>query len=415
MYIENNIPLGYKSLMFGYKKSAENTDNFFGSPMVWFSAFLFLGVIVINIPNRLCETIAHSTLHQRQTETFLIQDISLLQRYGSLKYSDLHDYDLLYAILKASLLTALNPSFWYAVIKRWFDRCKQVYNYFNRPQVIFQLMGVCVTILCTLLSIILCASELLLCIIYYGCPQFLIWKAIPHSYTLCYVTPLITNDKLGIKILGLILFIISLPVYFFLFLFSTYLFLTLFQLLSSYVMFTVIALIAKPDAIAYVLLILVFFYFVVSILKSVSKTYQSLLKVSIKLADSVSGDFVYTMLGERYIYVELFEEIVKRHHPIRYEVAKTFTKLILISLVFISCVYSFENISLNISTYIKIGLIILTSMIPKITTVLNDTVMESRWKIERILETIYNYKLTKFDITNDLQDEISIPILPIPT
>ena len=403
IYLDDNIPLGYKSLMFAYDKSLKNVDYFLGGPLVWFLAFLILGLIVINIPHRLCETIVYSTLHQRETYTFLIQDIGLLQRYGSLKLSNIHDYDLLYAILKASLLTALNPSFWYAVIKRWFGRCKRIYNYFNRPRVIFQLMGVCVTFLCSFLSIFLCVSELLLCVVYYSCPQLMIWKAIPHSYTLFYVYPFIRHNKLSFRICGLLLFIISLPIYFFLFLFSTYLFLTMFQLLSSYVMFSVIALIAKPDAIAYVLLVLVFFYFVVLILKSISETYQSLLKVSIKLADSVCEDFVYTRLDERFIYSELFEEIVERHHPIRYEVAKALTKLILVSLVFISCFYSFENISLNLSTYIKIGLIILTSMIPKITTVLNNTVLDSRWKIELILETIYSYKISHFDITNHQQ------------
>ena len=390
-YLENNVPLGYRALIFGYEKSAENTDYFLGGPLVWLLAFLILGLIVINIPNRLCETIVYSTLHQRETYTFLIQDIGLLQRYGSLKLSNIHDYDLLYAILKASLLTALNPSFWYAVIKQWFGRCKRIYNYFNRLQVIYQLMGVCVTFLCSFLSIFLCVSELLLCIIYYGCPTLVIWKAIPHSYFQLYISPLLGNNHSGHQIWGHLLYTIFFPCYLFLFLFSTHLFLSVFFTMSGYVTCTVIALIAKPDAIAYVLLVLVFFYFVVLILKSISETYQSLLKVSIKLADSVCKDFVYTRLDERFIYSELFEEIVERHHPIRYEVAKALTKLILVSLFFISCFYSFENISLNLSTYIKIGLIILTSMIPKITTVLNNTVLDSRWKIELILETIYEF------------------------
>lgn len=390
IYLDDNIPMGYISLIFGYEKSCENSGCFLGGPLFWFLSFITLALIVINIPDRLCETIAYSFLHQPQTCTFLIQDISLLKRYGGLNLSNLHDYNLLYTILKASLMTSLNPSFWAAIIKQWFRRCRNVYACFNNSRILYQLIGVSVTILCVLICSFLCLIELLLSVIFYGLPILLVWKAIPHSYIWRFIWPLFKRRNTA-KIVGFLLLLISFPVFIFLFIFNIYLFLTSFQLLSAYVIYTLIALIAKPDAIAYVLLTLVFFYFVVAIVNSVSETYQSLLKVSIKLADSVCAAFVYTRLDENFIYSELFERIVEQHHPVRYEVAKAVTKLLLALCLFISCLYSFHDISLNLSTYIKITLIILTTMIPKIMTVLNETVLESQWKIERLLETIYDY------------------------
>ena len=391
-YLDNNIPLGYLSMIFGYEKSAENTDYFLGGPYVWFSTFITLGLIVINIPTRLSETIAYSTLHQQETYTFLIQDISLLQRYGSLKLSNIHDYDLLYAILKASLLTALNPSFWYAVIKQWFGRCKRIYNYFNRLQVIYQLMGVCVTFLCSFLSIFLCVNELLLCIIYYGCPVLQIFKALPHSYFQCFIWPLLTHRSFRRKILGVICLLLFLPIFLFLFLCSIHLFLTSFALLSCYSIYSLIALVAKPDAIAYVLLFLMLIFYLHSIAASISKTYIRLQKLSITLAPKVCKDFVYTKLGTRFIYRQLYERIIQEHHPIRFEIAKAIMKLALLSYISASCAYSFESLSLNMSTYIKIGLLIFTSMIPKLMSVLKDTMWKIDWDSEAILETIYIFQ-----------------------
>lgn len=389
-YLENDVPLGYRSMMFGYKASVENTENFFGGPFVWFSVFLIVGLIVINIPDRLCQTITYSTLQQQKTWTFLVQDIEFLQRFGGLNVSNLQDYKLLHAILKSSLLTALNPSFWYAVIKQWFGRCKRVYNCFNNSNMIYQVIGVSITFLFTFICFFLCTCELLLCIVYYGCPQLLIWKAIPHSYILWYISPLIRKKTL--RNLGVVLFLLSLPVFLFLYLCEAYLFLTTFQLLSSYLIYIIIALIAKPDAIAFVLLLLMLVYFLVSIAKSVSETYLSLQKLSITLAQNACQDFVYIRLGERFIYRKLFERIVRKHHPIRYEIAMALVKLILGVYILASCAYSFQRISFNMSAYIKIGLLIFTSMIPKIITVLKDTVLESRWKTFPILETIYVFQ-----------------------
>ncbi|XP_014778680.1 uncharacterized protein LOC106875165 [Octopus bimaculoides] len=401
--LHDRIPLGYRAIILGISESFENTDGFFGGPFVWFIIYIFFNFILFVLPSRLSETIAYSTLHQRSTCTFLIQNIRLIENYGNLNRFELEDYDLLYAIMRANVSTALNPNFWYLIIYTWIKRIKKIWFYYYERNIFSQFILLWLFITITILFAVFSICELLLCLVYYGIPIVYLILTLPLSYFKVYILPMYLNPNHISKIIAFILTFVSLPFYVLWYLDSIYIFLTTFQVLCNYSFSIAIAVIAKPDTVGDIWFVAMFFVYGFAITKAIHKKYRTILVKSIKLTRTVRSDLVQSKYGEKFISVKLFKTIINQHFPLRYEISTSIVKLFLIVSFFFACNNIINRNDLDLSAFKKITLILMTSLMPKLLSIINTKFRVDISLSHKIIGTI-----NAFEEVNTSQTSLSI-------
>ncbi|XP_014782097.1 uncharacterized protein LOC106877664 [Octopus bimaculoides] len=385
---QDDIPLGYLTLILGFSKSYENTDGWFGGPLVWLISYVSFNFILFVLPSRLSETIAYNTLHQRSTCTFLIQNKRLLEKYGNLNVSTQRDYDLLYAIMKANISTALNPNFWHLIIYTWIKHIKKIWLYYNKRNIFCQLILLWFFIAITILFAAFSVCELILCLIYYGIPTFYLILTLPLSYFKVYILPLYLNVNFIFNIVAILITILSFPFYILWALYSIYIFLTSFQILCNYTFTIAVAVLAKPDNVGDIWFVAMFFVYCIAIVNANIKQYQSVMVNSVKLTKVFRPNLVQTKYGEEFINANLFKTIVNHHFPLRYEIGKSIMKLFLIVSLFFACNNILSRNDFDFSTFTKISLILMTSMIPKLLAIINVKFGLTISLTHKIIETI---------------------------
>ncbi|XP_036363259.1 uncharacterized protein LOC118765385 [Octopus sinensis] len=268
---QDGIPLGHRALILGIPESYENTDGFFGGPFAWLICYVSFNFILFVLPSRTSETIAYNTLHQRSTFTFLIQNKSLLEKYGSLNVSTQQDYDLLYAIIKANISTALNPNFWYLIIYTWINRIKKIWLYYYRRNIFWKFITLWLFVSITILFAVFSVCELFLCLMYYGIPFVYLILTLPLSYSRVYIFPLNENPNYIFKIVAVLLTFLSLPFCILWEYSSMYIFVITLKVLCSYIFTIAIAVLAKPDNVGDLWFAAMFFVYGVTIANAIMK------------------------------------------------------------------------------------------------------------------------------------------------
>ncbi|XP_029633679.1 uncharacterized protein LOC115209402 isoform X2 [Octopus sinensis] len=385
---QDGIPLGHLALILGFSQSYENTDGFFGGPFVWLISFIFFNLILFILPTRVSETVAYNTLHQRSTFTFLIQNITLLEKYGSLNVSTLQDYDLLYAIMKANISTALNPNFWHLIIYTWIKRFKKIWLYYYRRNIFCQFILLWFFIAITILFAVFSVCELILCLIYYGIPTVYLILTLPASYFRVYILPLYLNVNIIFSFVAILITFLSFPFYILWALYSIFIFLTSFHILCYYIFTIAVALLAEPDNVGDVWFVAMFFVYCIAIVNANIRQYQSVIVNSVKLVKVFRPNLVQTNYGEEFINASLFKTIVNRHFPLRFEIGKSIVKLFLIVSFFCACNNIISRNDFDLSTFTKISLILMTSLIPKLLAIINAKFGLTISLTHKIIETI---------------------------
>ncbi|XP_029635739.1 uncharacterized protein LOC115211026 isoform X1 [Octopus sinensis] len=389
---QDGIPLGHRALILGIPESYENTDGFFGGPFACLISYVSFNFILFVLPSRLSETIAYNTLHQRSTFTFLIQNKRLLEKYGNLNVSTLQDYDLLYAIMKANISTALNPNFWHLIIYSWINRIKQTWFYYEKKNIFCQFILLWFFVAITILFVVFSICEFFLCLLYYGIPTVYLILTLPASYFRVYIFPQYLNPNYIFKIISVILTILSLPFYLLWGLYSVYIFLTSFQALCNYVFSIGIAVLAKPGTIGDIWFAVMFFVYGTAVIKAIQKQYDSILVQSRNLTKTIRPNLVQSKYGEEFINAKLFKTIVNHHFPLRYEIGKSIIKLFLIVSFFFACNNVINRNDLALSAFTRITLILMTSTIPQLLSIINANIHLDSSLLDKIIETINVFK-----------------------
>ncbi|GAB1599277.1 uncharacterized protein LOC115209402 isoform X1, partial [Argonauta hians] len=388
---QDEIPLGHRALIFGIEESYKNTDGFFGGPFVWLISYFSLNLILFVVPSRLSETITYN-IPDQISFTFLIQSIELLKHYGNLDISCVEHYDRLYEILKANISTALNPDFWKLVFNTWKTRINNIWFSYYRRHFLWQFIMVWPLIFFTILLAVLFVCEFLLCLIYYGIPIIYLILTIPQNYSKFYIFPIFRNPSYILKMIAVILMALSLPFFILWGLYSIYIFLVSFQVLCNYVFTLAIVFLIKPDVVGNFWFIVMFFIYGIEIIKSIEKQYGTILVQSTYLAKNIRPDLVQTKYGEDYIYAGLFKTILHITVPLRYEVGKGILKLFLITSFFLACNEIINKHDLELTEYTKIILILMTSMIPKMMSIINTNIDQSSFQQVKIIDIINNFQ-----------------------
>ncbi|XP_029658279.1 uncharacterized protein LOC115232508 [Octopus sinensis] len=389
---QDGIPLGHRALILGIPESYENTDGFFGGPFLWFICYVSFNFILFVLPSRLSETIAYNTLHQRSTFTFLIQNKRVLEKYGNLDVSTLQDYDLLYAIMKANISTALNPNFWYLIIYTWINRIKKIWLYYYRRNIFWKFITLWLFVSITILFAVFSVCELFLCLMYYGIPFVYLILTLPLSYSRVYIFPLYENPNYIFKIVAVLLTFLSLPFCILWELYSLYIFNVTLIVLCSYIFNIAIAVLAKPDNVGDVWFAAMFFVYGVTIVNAIMKQYQSVIVNSVKLTKMFRPSLVQSSYGEEFINANLFKTIVNRHFPLRFEIGKSIVKLFLIVSFFFACNNIISREYLDLSMFAKISFILMTSLIPNLLSIMNTRFVLDITLSDKIVETIKSYE-----------------------
>uniref|UniRef100_A0A0L8GRC4 Receptor for retinol uptake STRA6 n=1 Tax=Octopus bimaculoides TaxID=37653 RepID=A0A0L8GRC4_OCTBM len=386
--VQDRIPLGYRALILGISESYENTDGFLGGPLVCVIGYIFLSCIVFILPSRLSETIAYSTLHQRSTCTFLIQNIKLLNNYGNLNVSTLQNYDLLYAIMKANISTALNPNFWCLIIYTWIKRLQKIWFYYYERNIFSQFILLWIYIAITILFAVFSICELLLCLVYYGIPTVYLIFTLPLSYFKVYIFPLYVKNNYFFMIIAVIVSFLSFPFFTLWVLYSSYVFLMSFQIICRYIFSIAIAMLAKPDAVGDVWFVAMFFFYGSAVMSTILKQYHTILLETIKLTKTLRPSLVQSKYGEEFINAKLFKVIVNNHYPLRHEIGKSIVKLFLVVSFFFACNNIISQHDLDLSASTKIALLLMTTMIPKSLSIINTKFHFDIFLSSEIIDTI---------------------------
>ncbi|XP_029641790.1 uncharacterized protein LOC115218430 [Octopus sinensis] len=388
---QDGIPLGHRALILGIPESYENTDGWFGGPFVWLICYVCFYFILFVLPSRASETVAYNTLHQGSTFTFLIQNKRLLEKYGNLNVSTLQDYDLLYAVMKFNVSLALNPNFWYLIIYTSINRIKKIWLYYYRRNIFWRFITLWLFVSITILFAVFSVCELFLCLVYYGIPIMYLILTLPFSYSKVYIFSLCTNNSRIFKITAVFFTCLLLPLYFLWTLVTIYIFLTSFHILCYSIFTIAVAVLAEPDNVGDVWFVAMFFVYTVAIVNAIIKQYNSIIVQSIKLTKTVCPSLVQSSYGEEFINAKLFKTIVYHHFPLRYEIGKSIIKLFLIVSFFFACNNIISREDLNLSAFTRITLILMTSMIPKLLSIINTNRRLTITMLDKIIERINVY------------------------
>ncbi|CAI9716694.1 Hypothetical predicted protein [Octopus vulgaris] len=153
-----------------------------------------------------------------------------------------------------------------------------------------------------------------------------------------------------------------------------------------------ISVLAKPDNVGDVWFAAMFFVYGVTIVNAIMKQYQSVIFNSVKLTKIFRPNLVQTKYGEEFINANLFKTIVNHHFPLRFEIGKSIVKLFLIVSFFFACNNIISREDLDLSTFTRITLILMTSLIPNLLSIMNTRFVLDITLSDKIVETIKSYE-----------------------
>lgn len=207
--IKAKIPVGFLSVPYGLSASSSNWLTQFGGPIVVLAIYFTVGQICICIPKNLSATFVSVLMRKGGSQmTLLSLDTKYVERFGAVNMEGKSSHNLVSSLLLGNLFTLLNPLFWRFVYHFCCDRFQKCIRFVNLPRVISCAFA--------LVYFLFCVIEIVLCVVYYGCPTifhlvnliraFLIHYA-PHGTCRALISPLIITCLLATYYVFFLLFI----------------------------------------------------------------------------------------------------------------------------------------------------------------------------------------------------------------
>jgi len=320
-FVDTGVPMGFRSLLVGYKKSKKNFLPFFGGPFVALGCYLAITALMVILPRSPLQLLTgavmssdsdhseyeSSPLWIRERNKELLGSINISRCEGLLKP---------YNLLLAQLSMLINVKFWKHVFciqfKRVSRKCGRYMWYIVLP-----------------FYFVFCVLELLLAIIVYGVPVVSFGMTIIKAYCKPYSDICPRGIVRVAWLIG-----VSIAVIFFLFMFFT-IFLDATLLMIRLMIFTLTGLIIFPKtAYGYMIFAFTVFYYLWDSFSDYSASYNRLLNDLIRIAKSLQrgneerqNKIVFSVNGRKGIRETLFEFIIERHQPRRKKIVITFIRV----------------------------------------------------------------------------------------
>ena len=175
--LKADIPLGFFSMMFGFKRSLYNWKCFMGGPFVLYSICFTLGVFLICLPENLPDMLTDGAFEERkdhQISSPLMIDLRLLERFSSIPCSSYRGQALLYRIFSARLHVLLNCKFWKYCVNLCYRRFLKHVSYMNTEgkSVILCVLYHCAIPVLAILTVVVIVIEFILLFLFHFFSMF---------------------------------------------------------------------------------------------------------------------------------------------------------------------------------------------------------------------------------------------------
>lgn len=371
--VKAKIPFGFASIAGGIVDCHPLFLPMIGGPFVALLTYLMIGIIVLALPRDLGKAVEKGissdgngrwTLLRLHTVT--IEELSLKSCVNKIGYHKVH------AVLKANIFMLINPTFWQFVInffvKRW-KRCMlKVYAAVPSNQCIQYLLF----LFLILFYVVICFTETILCILYYGIPIFKFLTTMVNGYTM-YLNRQFLDRHQVLKIFFMIMSPLCLMYYLFM---SCIVISESFNFLAKIIFFVYLSIVIFPNySFSFVYSIIMLLFFIYHIIIEIEKDYFELLHQTIKAVKHMKGEkskreeIQCTDLSESTVVIkqemvvigehnsneqeqlreknklpgiqrDLYEYVVRKHRPLHIAIFMTVIQICIMTfLVFASIIY----------------------------------------------------------------------------
>ena len=402
--VRKGVPMGFRSMASGFRRSAVNFLPYLGGPYVACSAYLLITCFLVSVPKSLFQTLSSSLGINFDTprNSALLSPFRLtvpvLERYGSVSIRKRHGYKRIYAVYVAQMNLLINIKFWKIVYDLHLDRWKNFRTSIGRA--------------CLLpLYLILCFLEIILCILVYGFPIISFGINIFRAYR----NLLLRNVHNRVWKPFVVFFSVTLVfcVVFFLFMFCT-IFLDTCLFIARVCIFTYTGIILYPRvAYGYLIFLATAVYYLWDSIENFSRYYFQLLRTTVSVCESVErSDDVEPLVkksrGFKGIRITLFEDVIESYCPRRKKVIASFLKVfVILGIMGLSVHFLIKtNTFQDLHVIMHVGTTLLICAFPKIIKSLcsdqNSRIkqLKARAEIKGIVRKFMGY------ISDDTDDDI---------
>ena len=322
--VDKGVPMGFRSILTGWGKCAQNFLPYLGGPIVACSIYLFITCFIVTMPQSLAKTLVSGLYIADNINAVspLRLTLDLLERYGSTPVRKLHGYNKVYNVYIAQLNLLINIKFWKFVfgiqVIRWKAFCT---NHSKLRSVLLPLY------------IILCVIEVLFCLFVYGCPIVSFGITVYRAY-LCLLLYYV-NNRFQKPFVFMTSLILLLCIIFFLFMFCT-IFLDACLYLSRLCIFTYTGIILYPKvSYGYLIFVATVVYYLWDSIQDYSRFYFQLLRMTVSACESIQRandvePLVVKKKGFKGIRRRLFKEVIESYSPERQKAILSFVKVFII-------------------------------------------------------------------------------------
>ncbi|XP_052094812.1 uncharacterized protein LOC127730434 [Mytilus californianus] len=371
--VKAKIPFGFASIAGGIVDCHPLFLPMIGGPFVALLTYLMIGIIVLALPRDLGNAVEKGissdgngrwTLLRLHIVT--IEELSLKSCVNKIGYHKVH------AVLKANIFMLINPTFWQFVVnfivKRWKQLMLRVYTAVPSNQCIQYLIFVFLL----LFYVVICFTEIILCILYYGIPIFKFLTTTVNGYTM-YLNRQFLDRHQVLKVFFMIFSPLCLVYYLFM---SCIVISESFNFLAKIIFFVYLSIVIFPNfSFSFVYSIIMLLFFIYHIIIEIEKDYFELLHQTIKAVKHMKAEKSerketqvtdlsestvvikqeMVVIGEHNSYEQdqlreknklpgiqrdLYEYVVRKHRPLHIAIFMTVIQICIMTfLVFASIIY----------------------------------------------------------------------------
>ena len=317
------VPMGFRSMLAGYKSSSLNFLPWFGGPFIGLGLYLFVTSFLVSIPASFSDTLESglSDVTFAGSSSPLSLSFDELERFGSVIITKRHGFKKVFRVFLAQFYLVINIRFWRFVYNHQSTRWKSINS----------LVPAC----CFLVPfyMVFCMIEILLCLLKYGCPIISFAIVIYSAYSgLLYRALCSRVWKVVIWTASACLI---LSIMFSFFMFGT-VFLDACLFFSRICIFTFTGIVVYPRvSYGYMIFIATIIFYLWECIQNFSAYYSKLLRVIVSVCESIqqandTDPFVVRQSHYKGIKAWLFNDVIELYFPRR---KKVFTSLLQMSII----------------------------------------------------------------------------------
>ena len=335
-FIRHGMPMSYLSMLGGFERSQKLFLPFLGGPYILLVVFYIGSFVFIFLPKSLdeimdnCASIEQGNMYVHELYLLTFSD-KLLEELSGVSVCKHHGYARLASRCKAGFFMVLNPHFWVHATRTQTERFVilrriiQVRGYKKRC-----LMSVVVIPCLFLLYVVVCFTESLLCILYYGIPLLSFIKCVVKSYMKSIMKVMHcghrednqdTQRKMNTFLKLIVTLAVALLFVYFGFSFCT-IFCTSLAFLALLMVFSLLAVIVYPSySFGYLFFGFAFLYYVFKLLQGFGEIYFELLHDAVEISGNLESGVINPYLVDKILIVktpqtEYLEKIQVNDHVI---------------------------------------------------------------------------------------------------